>query len=129
MCAAVDELIHDALLADRPGDGHDLHVGWLTGDEVPTVVTLELAPADSASQYRHMVDVGVGDHRVAGGASVLVLELGLHVLFPQRYHRPLLGRQLVQVEGKHGVDLLSASVRFSMRRTAKLNCPAALDEL
>ena len=83
MRAAVDELVHDALLANRPGNEHDLHIGRLAGDEVAAVIVLQLTPADAAGQHRHVVDVRVGDHRVAGGVSVLVLELCLHVLFPQ----------------------------------------------
>ena len=58
-------------------------IGRLAGDEVPAVIVLQLTPADSAGQHRHVVDVGVGDHRVAGGVRVLVLELGLQVRFPQ----------------------------------------------
>jgi hypothetical protein len=65
----------------------DLHVGRLAVDEVSFVIVLQLTPADSAGQHRHVVDVGVGDHRVARGVSVLVLELCLHVLFPQSDHR------------------------------------------
>ena len=49
MRAAVDELIHDAILADSPGDRHDLQIGRLTGDEVPVVIVLQLTPADPAS--------------------------------------------------------------------------------
>jgi len=94
MCATVDELIHDAILADRPGDGHDFQIGWLAGDEVPAVIVLQLTPADAAGQDRHVVDVGVGDHRVAGGVRVPVLQLGLQMRLPQRRHRPRLGRQL-----------------------------------
>jgi hypothetical protein len=56
MRSAVDELVHDALLAHRPGDEHDLHVGRLAGDEVALVIVLQLTPADSAGQHRHVVD-------------------------------------------------------------------------
>jgi hypothetical protein len=101
MRAAVDELIHDALLSDRSRDGHDLQIGRLARDKVPAVIVLQLTPADSAGQRCYVVDVGVGDHRVAGGVRILVLKLGLLVRFPQRDHRPLFGRQFVQVEGEH----------------------------
>jgi NAD(P)-dependent dehydrogenase (short-subunit alcohol dehydrogenase family) len=78
-----------------------------------------------------MVDVGVGDHRVARGAGVLVLELGLLVRFPQSDHCPLLGRQFVQIKGIHGASLLSGPIRLQGQAASELGAlsTAAFDAM
>jgi hypothetical protein len=87
------ELIDDAVVADRAGDGADLRVRRHLWDEVFAVKMLQLFLPDPTGHDRHMVDVGPFDHCVDGSPGALDLKLAGQMFFPKFHQGLLFARQ------------------------------------
>ena len=68
-------LVHELVGADRAAYRRQFGVRWVAADEVALVKALELVVADTAGHCRHVVHVGLGDHRRHGGVDVPGFEL------------------------------------------------------